>query len=145
VIPPFDEHGNLPPGVHSARWQELTDRFGTTPLRRRLLDGLRSALESLRDVGCRTVYLDGSFVTSKEDPADYDGCWVRDDVDTSRVEPILLFREGRDAQKAKYGGELYSISVSGLSGAHELLEFFQVDKDGNRKGIVMLDLRELGA
>ena len=37
--------------------------------------GLRAALESLKSAGCRTVYLNGSFVTSKEAPNDFDACW----------------------------------------------------------------------
>jgi hypothetical protein len=40
--------------------------------RRTLLAGLREALGALREAGCRTVYLDGSFVTAKEAPEDFD-------------------------------------------------------------------------
>ncbi len=39
------------------------------------MDGLRSALESLEGAGCRTAYVDGSFVTAKELPNDFDACW----------------------------------------------------------------------
>ena len=74
MIPVFDANGNLPPGIHVVTWNELVARFGTTPHRQMLLDGLRAALLSLKDSGCRRVYIDGSFVTAKEEPGDFDGC-----------------------------------------------------------------------
>ena len=75
MIPAFDpDTGNLPAGEHRARWDEIVERFGYTPWRRKLLDGLEAALASLRAAGCDRVYLDGSFVTAKEEPADFDAC-----------------------------------------------------------------------
>jgi hypothetical protein len=66
MISVFDAHGNLPPGIHLATWDELFARFGNTPHRQRLLAGLGAALLSLKDSGCRRAYIDGSFVTAKE-------------------------------------------------------------------------------
>jgi hypothetical protein len=75
VIPSVDESGNLPPGIHPATWEEIMDRYATTEHRVRLLTGLRAALDSLRSAGCRRAYLDGSFVTAKTVPGDFDACW----------------------------------------------------------------------
>ncbi|WP_242057081.1 hypothetical protein [Planktothrix sp. FACHB-1355] len=63
VIPEFDENGNLPPGVHFCEWEEFVERFGTNDLRLRLMRGLRMAMEQLKAAGCRTIYINGSFVT----------------------------------------------------------------------------------
>ena len=109
------------------------------------MGGLRAALESLKRAGCRTVYIDGSFVTDKEYPNDYDACWVEDGVDPLALGPaLLIFDPGRVTQKARYYGELFPASavadVEGLS----FLEFFQIDRDtGGPKGIVAIDLGEL--
>ena len=73
-MPQFDAEGLLPTGIHRATWHEVTARFGKTPWRRQLLDELGMAFDSLRRAGCRTVYIDGSFVTSKEIPNDFDAC-----------------------------------------------------------------------
>ena len=66
-------------------------------------------------------------------------------MDLERLDPILLtFADGRAAQKAKYGGELFPASA--IAGFEEgvFLDSFQTDKDtGARKGIVALDLRNL--
>jgi hypothetical protein len=114
MIPAFNERGNLPPGVHQATWKQLTKRFGRTIRRRRLLYGLRAALLALRDAGCRVVYIDGSFVTAKKAPGDFDGCWDTQGVNAELLDPVLLtFDQGRAAQKAKYLGELFSRSAGG--------------------------------
>ena len=90
MIPFFDAVGNLPPGIHWATWQELVDRYGKTPHRRTLLAGLKSALDALRVAGCQIVYIDGSFVTAKHVPNDFDACWDIDGVDPTLLDPILL-------------------------------------------------------
>jgi transcriptional regulator with XRE-family HTH domain len=82
VIPEFDPAGNLPAGIHEATWDELATRYGTTANRRRLLDELKLALESLRNAGCRRAYLNGSFVTAKDEPGDFDACWEAALVDS---------------------------------------------------------------
>lgn len=144
MIPAFGSSGYLPPGIHSATWDEIVGRFGTTPTRQKLLFGLRAALVDLRQAGCGTVYIDGSFVTVKEHPRDFDGCWEIQGVDPTKLDPVLLtFDNRRAAQKAKYMGELFPASwLSGSTGP-TYLEFFQSDVDGNRKGIIAVDLRRL--
>lgn len=98
MIPEFTPDGNLPPGVHLATWDQICDRFGKTPWRRRLLGGLRTALVSLRNAGCHLVYVDGSFVSSKLDPGDFDACWEEEGVDLDKLDPVLLvFDSGRAA------------------------------------------------
>ena len=96
----------------------------------------------MRRAGCQTVYLDGSFVTDKPVPGDYDGCWEETGVDPSVLDPILLtFDSGRATQKAKYGGELFLASTIADPQGRRFLDFFQIDKDtGAPKGILALDL-----
>jgi hypothetical protein len=145
VIPPFQPDGNLPPGLHPATWGEFSSRFGSTARRLVLLEGLRRALDALKTAGCRTAYIDGSFVTAKRAPGDFDGCWDVAGVDPALLDPVLLrFDQGRAEQKAKYGGELFPAQLpNGLSGK-TFLEFFQIDKhSGHAKGIVVIDLSDL--
>jgi hypothetical protein len=90
MLPPFNQQGFLPPGIHPATFAEVAARFGTTQHRQNLLDGLKRGLENLRAAGCKTVYLDGSFVTEKLHPNDFDLCWESADVDPVLLEPELL-------------------------------------------------------
>ncbi len=142
MIPPFDRRGTLPPGVHEASWPEFAERFGGIPRRRLLLAGLKAAVLNLQGAGCPLVYVDGSFVTSKPEPGDFDACWSVSGVRPELLDPVLLdFSDGRAAQKAKFRGELFPAELpEGLSG-RTFLEFFQTDKEtGLSKGIVALDL-----
>jgi hypothetical protein len=146
MLPPINAGtGNLPPGVHQSSWAELEAAFGITPWRRELLSGLRAALESLRAAGCRRAYVDGSFVTAKEVPGDFDGCWEAEDVDPAVLDPVLLdFRHPRAAQKAKFGGEMFVANSAATPDGTRFLDFFQIDKHtGLAKGIVALDLGAL--
>ena len=86
----IDERGNLPPGIHRATWDEIVERYATNERREQLVNGLRAAIESLRTAGCSRVYLDGSFVTDKELPGDFDACWEADGVDADLLDPVLL-------------------------------------------------------
>lgn len=146
-LPPFDADGNLPPGIHSAAWDEFRERFGGNERRQTLLVGLRTALDSLCRAGCRTVYVDGSFVTFKEEPGDFDACWDAEGVDPDQLDPELLtFDRGRAVQKAKYGGELFVADWVAEQGSDGMLirflDFFQRDKrTGHQKGIVVIDLQ----
>ena len=142
MLPPFDAVGRLPDGEYEADWQEVVERFGWNERRRRLLDGLTEAIDVLAAAGCRRVWLNGSFVTAKDEPADFDACWDTDGVDLDVLDPVLLdLSGGRAAQKQRFGGELFPNVVetgSGLSFA----EFFRNDRDTGRKGIVVLRIGE---
>ena len=110
-----------------------------------LLAGLREAMQSLKNAGCRTIYVDGSFITDKEIPGDFDACWEEAGVDPLKLDPTLLeFANGRAAQKAKYLGELFPASSQADDDGFTFLQFFQTDRDaGKPKGIIAIDLWEL--
>ena len=100
------------------------------------------AIESLRRAGCRTVYIDGSFVTSREIPNDFDACWEEAGVAPELLDPVLLrFDAGRADQKARYLGELFPASIGATADGTSFFEFFQTDRaTGRTKGIVAVDL-----
>jgi hypothetical protein len=109
-----------------------------------LLPGLLEAARILANAGCRALYIDGSFVTAKTFPGDFDACWERAGVNPHLLDPVLLnFANKRAAQKARFKGELFladGIAVSGVT----FFNFFQKDKNtGMPKGIVSLDLGSL--
>lgn len=145
MIPAFQTDGNLPPGIHWTTWDEVVERFGYTAIRRERLDSLRTALYQLRRAGCPTAYLDGSFVTAKPNPADYDVCWEEAGVEFYALDPaLLIFDEGRVTQKHRFGGELFPAHAQATPGGTKFLDFFQQDKITSApKGIIALDLRGL--
>jgi hypothetical protein len=141
MIPPFDTNtGRLPEGVHEASWDEIVQRFGWNQRRRRLLDGLAEAIELLARAGCRRLWLNGSFVTVKDEPGDFDACWDVESVDLDAIDPVLLdLSPGRAKQKRRFGGELFPNIIESGSGLL-FTEFFQNDLDAGRKGIVVIKI-----
>jgi uncharacterized protein DUF6932 len=132
----------LPPGVHSANLNEVEAAFATNAWRRELFDGLVDASGRLQLAGCLTVFLDGSYVTGKPRPQDFDGCWDPSGVDVSKLDPLFLdFANARAAQKAAFKGEFFPSSMMCADVGQTFIEFFQLDRfTGNKKGIISISL-----
>ena len=73
MLPPFDESGNLPRGIHVASMEEIADRFGHgSPEREVEIRELVDFIAWARQNGVRRIIINGSFVTEKRDPNDVD-------------------------------------------------------------------------
>lgn len=142
MIPRFRANGTLPPGEHDAAWEEIASRFGGNERRDRLLEGLRVALGELQRIGCRRAWIDGSFVTDKPEPNDYDACWWwEEDMNLTALDPVLLdFEWPRAAQKARYGGELFVAQAAADARGVTFRDFFQRDQDDSPKGIITITM-----
>jgi hypothetical protein len=102
--------------------------------------GLLAALQNLAAAGCQSVLLNGSFVSAKELPQDYDGVWDPKGVDPMRIDPTLLdFSNHRAAMKLKYLGELFPATATAAPGVL-FRDFFMKDRSGTPKGVVLIDL-----
>jgi hypothetical protein len=73
MIPPFNENGYLPPGVHKASLDEIAQRFGQqSEMRKAQMDSVRWLVDLARRAGIEKVVLNGSFVTAIPEPNDVD-------------------------------------------------------------------------
>lgn len=138
TIPQFNSDGNLPLGIHSATWQEALNRFGSSTVKRQqLFIGIESVARELKKARGKTLYLVGSMVTDKPEPNDFDCCYSRDGIDINilKQNAPVLWHDSKN-QKAKYGGETFP-------GVRPYMQFFQMDRDGNPRGIVAIDLDSL--
>lgn len=135
--------GYLPPGVHDALWSDVAGRFAGNSRRARLMGGLLTACQNLAAAGCTELLLDGSFVTTKPLPGDYDGAWETAGVDPDRLDPVLLdFSNRRAAMKEKYLGDLFPASALAAPGVL-YRDFFRRDRQGVEKGVVLVALGSL--
>ena len=131
----------LPPGIFDASLAEISTMFGTTPHRQHLFDGFVRLTKALELAGSPRLYLNGSFVTGKPHPEDYDGCWDPTGVDFSVLDPVLLrFENKREAQKLKFLGEMFPDGIEASTGL-TWTNFFQNEKySGRKKGILRVAL-----
>ncbi len=143
MMPRFIDIGSiwkvLPPGIHNATLGEIEQRFAITERRMKLFRGFEEGVKSLQKAGCKAVLLDGSFVSNKTIPGDFDALWDPTNVDLKKIDPVLLeFSNGRKKQKSKYFGEFFP-SSSKADGRRTFEEYFQIDKEtGNPKGIIQV-------
>jgi len=73
MLPPFDEYGNLPAGIHRCTVDELVERFGTgSPERVVETQELLLFVDWARRAGLRRLIVNGSFVTATVVPNDVD-------------------------------------------------------------------------
>jgi hypothetical protein len=138
VIPPFTPAGLLPIGIHRATAHEVIQRFGWTAERRRLLVAIGRAAQALQIAGCLRFWIDGSFVTAKPDPRDWDGCWDPLGVSPLRLDPVLqdFSADGRERMRIKYLCDLVPSTFIEKRSSSTFLEYFQMDKLGRPKGVV---------
>lgn len=87
-LPPFTNAGVLPPGIHHCTLDEVAASLGWSNRRRALIARLRDYAGVLRDAwGGVAIVLDGSFVTSKDEPNDIDVVVMLNELGLGSAEP----------------------------------------------------------
>ena len=137
-IPPFREDGYLPVGLYQSTLEDAIDRFGTGGKRRRYLTfRLQRWVELSRAVNAQRLFVDGSFVTSKDEPNDIDAVvllppsfrqLIQDGDDAAtELEYMLLTRQPEEIFGAEDENDWY-----------EWLAFFSQtrESDHREKGLV---------
>jgi hypothetical protein len=139
-LPPFDDGGDLPAGVHSATLREVIDRFGIESPQRMLV-ALR--LEQIYRLAVATGHLArfvvfGSFVTSHPEPNDVDVFMVMEDsFDAAQLtgEASMLFDHA--VAQAHFGASVFWLRrLAAMGGEQATIEHWQVKRDGDYRGIV---------
>jgi len=136
--------GNLEPGIYEMGWNEFKIAFGFNAHRRGLLKGLELAISELRAVGCKTIYIDGSFVTQKMYPGDFDVCWDERDVNYELIKTaypgLIDYGFKMINMKKRYRGDIVPMTNYANARGTSFLVYFQEDKQGREKGIIKINL-----
>jgi hypothetical protein len=142
-IPEFDHStGNLPVGDHEASWDEMKVALGFTFRRRELFIDLLSVLQDLATKGVSKVWIDGSFVTTKQRPGDVDVVYLPP-PDADITTWGKLAPQHREALKKAQRIDLLPFpSPQRLPGKPliTIRDYFAENRDGTVKGLVTLDL-----
>lgn len=141
MLPPLDEKGDLPPGVHVAAWNEIEQRFGTgSDARTRALATLKR-LHRLanRTHALRSFYVFGSFVSKAPEPRDVDVLMVMNaDFRVEACAPAARSLFSHSAAQSDHGATVFWIREGMLSAAamREFLGALQIRRDGALRGIL---------
>ena len=128
MIPPFNDSGVLPPGVHPATLDEVEGRFGhESELRRAQVESLRWMMDLAKRAGVQRIVLNGSFVTDIIEPNDVDCVLLaaNSEVDASAEDDLLK------------GLPFLEIALVGPEDFTELVDqTFATDRYGAPKGMI---------
>src|SRR6266850_324844 len=137
MLPPLNENGDLPPGVHVADWKEIEQRFGTGSEARKLAFGRLEHLhqQAVRTGELRSFYVFGSFVSAAPKPRDVDVVLVMGRgfrLEDCPWESRALF--SHTTAEARYGATVFWFREGAMP--IELLRAWQLKRDGTLRGIL---------
>jgi hypothetical protein len=144
TLPPLNSAGDLPPGIHRARWNEIESRFATgSPRRSSALAKLRHLHELAERTGALGRFLIfGSFVSSTAEPRDVDIVLVMKNefrLEDAPRESRTLFSHP-DAE-ARFGASVFWVRQGMLPDElmKEFLETWQIKRDGSKRGLLEVE------
>ena len=148
----FDENGNLPYGMYYMTLKELKEIFSNTKRRKEIIKEYEKHLEEIKNTGYFIDHwIDGSFITSKENPNDIDtltefnGYEAEKNNKKREIEDLIM------TSKSKTKGYCHSFRVYRYphyektdyeyflkSKIRILTKLFGQDRKGNKKGVIHL-------
>ena len=137
--PEFNQHGDLPLGVHSATLSEVVQHFGSTARRVVITRRLERIYQLARSTGHLAHFIVfGSFVTAKAEPNDvHIFLLMEDSFDVRQVssEARLVFDHA--AAQNLLGASVFWIRrAAALGGEDATIAHWQIKRDGNKRGIL---------
>jgi len=135
LIPNLNKDGYLPKVIHKATIEEIEKRFGIhNPNRKELFANLNSMFNLLHKhkAQIKSLLLNGSFVSDKEEPGDIDCILiVKKDFDFDAHEARLL-----NNSKNLFNIHLIRLMEEDYPQISHSINFFGHDREGKPKGIL---------
>ena len=141
MLPAATANGELPPGVHSADWNEIEERFGrSSEARVRAFGKLQLLYQLAIRTGCLARFLVfGSFVSGVPEPRDVDVVLVMTEdfrlEDAGRESRTLFSHSDADA---RFGASIFWLRQGMLpeDGMREFLATWQMKRDATLRGML---------
>ena len=149
-IPELNDEGLLPCGIHDCTMDEIREIFGrfmSCDKRPKLVAKLFQYVEHVKESAvAKYLIIDGSFVTSKEEPGDIDILMVLDEsTDFANgivVPPFVYNAQAKKYVKKEYGFDFFVGFENDDSSIRMIDHFKRVkEKPGAEKGILRLVIK----
>jgi hypothetical protein len=144
MIPPFDDTGELPPGLHTATWDEFRTRFCRfvqSDRRLKLCQHPEQLVDNAGASGIVTrILVGGSMVRATAEPNDFD-CIVVLHADTQyeTLHPDQLQIADARLARSRYLGDIF-VAREGQRALSLYIDFFSRNRDGKIIGMVEVTL-----
>ena len=123
-------------------YEEFVQHFGTNPRRMEQINNALSFFRIFHSCGCKTVYVDGSFVSKKKYPEDIDLCFDLTGVDAENIE--RQFPQFYDIHAiGRIRRDLQCHIFYFTENDQRLFNLLSEDRNGNLKGFVKLNLNDI--
>lgn len=122
-------------GVHDATLPEIEERFAYSERRKQLFIAMEKVVLMLRGAKCPEIFLNGSYITTKPEPGDYDLCWEPTGV-VPTEDLRKLFQEKTERKKI-YLGDIFPRLPQPPYFPDHVIEW-QTDRDDTPKGIIRI-------
>lgn len=138
----FNKNGNLHE-TKTLAYGEFKKTFGFNESRKEKAARLLIFLRIFKSVGCRTVYIAGSFVSNKEFPNYIDLCVDLTGVDYGKlIKNYPEFFEPKGIEKIKKEHKIH-FALFFDSFSSESLDWFKKDRNDNPRGLVKIYLTDI--
>lgn len=137
----FNSNGHLHNTVELTL-AELEQHFGTNEWRKVRIKNALIFLEIFSVCGCQTVYIGGSFISTKINPDDIDLCFDLQNVDYNKlgeVFPDFLDFNKIGEIRRNFKCHILHFDKNNL----QYLRMLEKDKNGNQKGLVKINLKDI--
>jgi len=144
MIPPFDNSGDLPPGLHTVTWVEFRARFCRfvqSDRRLQLCQRLEQLVDDARasDIVTR-ILVGGSMVREIAEPNDFDCIIVlRAQTQYETLRPDQLQIADARIARGRYLGDIF-IAREGQNTLSLYIDFFSCNRDGKIIGMIEVTL-----
>jgi hypothetical protein len=143
-LPAFRDDGWLPAGHHLTTWDEIVSVFGADPgtSRARTLEDLLRWRDDARAAGLTgQILLNGSFISAKPDPGDFDLIFLYDTKTKDLIEQDPSARQltSYTACKTLFGGDVFIFweeNVRRFPAFCDITMFDRTKMTGVPKGVV---------
>lgn len=136
----FNEFGNLEDDL-IITIDEFKKEFGYNAGRRSKIITLIKIIKIIRSFNCQSVYIGGSFITTKEHPNDMDVCFDFRGIDTKSF--MAQHYELSSNKSLKKIHEVEGLHIFYfISENTEILDWFRGDRYGNKRGLLKLTVKD---
>jgi len=144
MIPPLDDNGDLPPGLHPTTWDEFRVRFCRfvqSDRRLQLCRHLEQLVDDARASGIVTkILIGGSMVRATAEPNDFDCIVVlRAEAWYETLRPDQLQVADARIARSRYTGDIF-IAREGQNTLSFYIDFFSRNRDGKIIGMIEVTL-----
>ena len=139
----FNSTGHLHKDVELTL-EEFIQLFGTNPSRKEKIKNALRFFKIFSSCGCSTVYIGGSFVSTKQNPSDIDLCFDFTTLDDNKLKKEFpeFFGHNRINKLGEIRRTLKCHLFTFDNEDTTMLEYLQEDRDKNPKGLVKIILKK---